>query len=329
MDQSSEGPGPSVPPRWASARGAAVPDGVSVGATVPDPMAPAPEPEETPADRDLIAHGARSHPPSLRRAGTYLVVAAALLAGVSASRLLPDWEQERWWLVPVVGLPIAAVAGLVALVLAISGAGEARRRAHMSGAPLGVAMAVVATLVLAGVGLRGVDDTDDLDVPAAWDRLRNSSEADGSGDEDAVDVDESADDRGERDEIDDLFGGIVDDAEGLTSGDPELFRTTARIGECRTGDAADIGTSVDCLEPHRLEVTGQVDLFGQVPDDLDAGGRVAAATAACEAEPTIGPPPAGAVTQVVVPDDVEWEELGMRDALCLAVWDTPVEGSQT
>lgn len=178
MDEPSRASSPDAPPRWASARSVAVPDGVAVDATVADPLAPRPEPDPVPDDPDPVAHGARSRPPGLRSAGSWLTVAGLLLAGVSASRLLPDWEEGRWWLVPVIGLPLAGLAGVVALVRAIAAAGEARRRSHMHGAPLGVALAVAATLVLAGVGLRGVDDWDDLDVPAAWDRLRESTEPD-------------------------------------------------------------------------------------------------------------------------------------------------------
>lgn len=260
----------------------------------PDPLGPS----AGPSSGAPSGPAARPHPPGLRRSARALAVSVALLAAVSLARILADWDEGRWWLVSVVGLALAGLAGLDALVRAVAATGEAhRRRTHMSGVPLGLVLVAVSAVALAGVGLRAVDDWDDLDVPAAWERLRDDVEAEPR------------------------TGRLADDTEQAA------FRESARAGQCWTGDAGNAGERVDCDRPHGLEVRARVDLPRSAPVDLDAAGRADVAVVVCAGEVT-APLPGDAAPAVVVPEELEWDA-GARDALCLAVWPTPVTGLRT
>lgn len=240
---------------------------------------------------------------SLRALYLACVVASGALAGAWASRSLADWEEGRWWMLTV-GLDAAAVAAAVfAVVFGVSALGEiTRRRSAVKGTGLAALGLGLGCALLVVSGLRLGQDWEELDVPAAWDRLDIGGD-DGRSVED-----------------------FADSARLATAASDGNLRTEGRVGGCYQGTVREPGVEVACRDPHTLFLVGQTVL----EDDPDAGvgeRRRAGGEACVELiEDRLGGDTAGGSIRAIVPDQLAWVA-GDRGTVCLIEFDEPVRGS--
>lgn len=300
----SEGPvGRGAPlPRWA-----AVATEEHVAAP---PAGEGARPPVTPAEAVVAAsRGSASSlpPPAPRRIARAprLVVAALLgvlaLAGAIGTRSLPDWDQGRWWLLEAGAVVLAVLCGLVAAVSSLGGLAEVRRSkgTRTGGAVAAVGLAVGA-VVLVGAAAVGATDWGELDVPAAWDRLQ----------------------LGRTDDEPDTF-------EGQAPEGARIIRLEAERGQCWEGPTDASGAEVPCVEPHRTEVVGVVDLDRPAGRTEYPGEEVLVAFArpACADEVRRHPngPAVADEVLVLVPGERLWRQGDDRVA-CVLVAAEPVQG---
>ncbi len=262
---------------------------------------------------DLLAPPARPGPrattaerPAVASLGTLLwvvVLAAAAWVAAAATRALPDWDQGRWWMLTIGLDGVAVVLAVVAVVLGVSALGEVvRHRPNLRGGARAVVALVLAGVLVCVAGVGAVDDWDDLDVPAAWDRLDVGS---GGGPS---------------------LKDLADSARDASTAPAGSIRTAGRVGGCYGGTVDEPGDEVACSEPHTLEILDQIVVDAAAGDDVrdrrDAGREQcdAIGEARLEAEVT------GVEVVALVPDEISWVA-GDRNGVCLAASEEPVTGS--
>ena len=301
-DRSSSGPPPGRPRSAPGLGGAAAP-----------PPADLPGGPFAAAGAGLVATGSEAtgtslpppeRPPvaSLGLLFTTVVVSAVALVGAAATHTLSGWEDGRWWMLTIGLDALATVAAVVAVVLGVSALGEVlRRRPHLRGGGGAAVGLVLACALVVAAGIGAVDDWEDLDVPAAWDRL-DIGDGDGTS-----------------------LSDLTDSARQATTADPGALRTQGRVGGCYGGTPAEPGAEVACAEPHTVELLDQVTLDGEVGSDL--GDRQSAAADECDAvaDAALGDRAADVELLALVPDEVSWVS-GDRGVVCLAGFDDPVVG---
>lgn len=291
-------PPPAPVPDWAAGPPPASP--VADQAAI----APAPTPPASTAPAEPRPAPPRTTVATLAPLVRTVVVGGVALAGAQASRLLPDWDEGRWWLLTAALVVIAVGCGVLGVGLGVSALGEvSRHRRVVKGGAASAACLVLATgLVLAG-GVRGAHDWDDLDVPAAWDRLE-LGKTDGR-----------------------TIADSIDDARGVTAASGEDVRTRGRTDGCYEGDDAEPGAEVRCSRPHGMEVLGQITMRGAPDFPGDEALRLSGAEQCRPAlRERVGEEAAGRHDlRALVPDEVSWLA-GDRTALCVVVFPDPVEG---
>lgn len=284
-------PPPAALPGWATEAPPAVP----VAGAAPAPSPAADEPRPAPP---------RSNVATLGVLVRTVVLGGIALAGAQASRALPDWDEGRWWLLTAALVVVAVGCGVLGVVMAVSALGEItrHRRVLKGGGACGVGLLVAAGLVVAG-SIRGAHDWEELDVPAAWDRLELGT-TDGR-----------------------TFADSIDDARAVTAASGEEVRTRGRTDGCYEGDDTRPGAEVACPEPHGMEVLGQITMTGAAEFPGDEALRQAGALQCTDVlHDRVDAEAAAALDlRALVPDEVSWLA-GDRGALCAVVFAEPVEG---
>jgi hypothetical protein len=197
---------------------------------------------------------------------------------------------------------VAGICSVLAIVVGVSAVGEGiRYRGLVRGrlaAAIGLALAIALAL---GTIARGADDWEDLDVPAAYERV------DLGGDGETL-----------VDQIDAARQPLTDAGDRVRRG--------GQVGECYAGPVVAPGATVPCDEPHRLEVLLVVEPTGSAPDQGEDERRELARDACRAADGDVVDLPEGVGLDVLVPLTTAWA-VGDTRSLCLAVSDEPRTGS--